>query len=677
MSVYYGKTKTELIAEVMELRQRLAEMESSGPPPGTDNIPALADSELLRSLMTNSDDYFMLLDSDLRIVFINNTAPGLTQENVIGTPIHIYAPEKDQLRVKKLLVEALGNGTPARYETEYVEVDGETTIFESIATPLSQISDGICMTVMSRDITKSKHVELELRKQRSFLERAQEIGSIGTWELDIGKNELLWTDENYRIFGVPLGVGMTYELFLDCVHPDDRDYVDTEWTAAVHGKPYDIEHRLIVNDKVKWVREKADLVFDEAGACLSATGVTQDISAHKSAEAERLTLESQIQHSQKLESLGVLAGGIAHDFNNLLMAMLGNADLALLDLPPQSPVQSSLLAIQSAGRRASELTNQMLAYSGRGKFETHSVDLSTLVGEISELMGSSIGKKTRLVSQLESGLTSIIADSAQLQQVIMNLITNASEAIGDDRSGTITISTSTQRCDQGFLDTSSGDIKAKDGTFACIRVEDNGCGMDDDTKLKMFDPFYTTKFTGRGLGLSATLGIVRGHGGAIIVDSQPGKGTVVQVLIPTVEGSSPESNPGDALPDHDRCRGSGMVLVVDDEEAVRRVAVRMVEQLGFEVLQAEDGQEAVEVFHRNAESISCVLLDLTMPRMDGLEAYLAISNIREDVPVILSSGYTETEILDRFQAAAVAGFIQKPYELDKLSATIQSVLSKA
>jgi signal transduction histidine kinase/CheY-like chemotaxis protein len=415
-------------------------------------------------------------------------------------------------------------------------------------------------------------------------------------------------------------------------------------------------------------------VIDERGHLTKVIVSFVNITDRKRAEEERLSLERQVQHSQKLESLGVLAGGIAHDFNNLLMAMLGNADLALEDISPLSPVRPSIEAIQIAGRRAADLTNQMLAYSGRGAFEIRQLDLSELVDEMIHLLESSTTKKAVLTTRLESDLPGTRGDPAQMQQVILNLIVNASEAIGDDEPGVVTVSTGVHVCSREYLATSYLDEEQAPGEYVYIEVADTGCGMNEEARAKLFDPFFSTKFTGRGLGLAAVLGIVRGHNGAIMVDTEPGKGTTFRVLFPAVAEEAKAPTPTGDLTKPDEWRGTGTVLVVDDEDLVRSLAVRMVKRLGFEVLQATDGQDAVEVFRKHADTITCVLLDLTMPRMDGSEACLEIQRIREDVPVILSSGYEESELSERFDGYGVAAFIQKPYQPSKLRGVLQSVL---
>jgi len=400
-----------------------------------------------------------------------------------------------------------------------------------------------------------------------------------------------------------------------------------------------------------------------------------NITERKRAERERSELEAQVRHAQKLESLGILAGGIAHDFNNILLAILGNADLALHDLSHVSPVRPCVEEIEKAARRAADLTRQMLAYSGKGRFEIKVLDLNEIVEEMVSLFESSMSKKGSLRTDLELGLRAIKADVAQVQQVVMNLITNASEAIGEKESGLVTLATRMLHCSQEYLSQSRLLETAPEGDYICLEVSDTGSGMDKEAKERLFDPFFTTKFSGRGLGMSAVLGIVRGHSGAIMVESEAGKGTTIRVLFPALD--QPAEAAFEEATSHaaSMWHGEGTILLVDDEEAVRNFGTRMLERMGFEVITASDGQEAVELFPKHAEDIVCVLLDLSMPRMDGEQTFYELRRQKGDLPIILSSGYSEHDLEERFLGEGVAAFIQKPYQTRALAQTLRRVLS--
>ena len=389
------------------------------------------------------------------------------------------------------------------------------------------------------------------------------------------------------------------------------------------------------------------------------------------AEEERKKLEQKMQHAQKLESLGILAGGIAHDFNNLLAGILGNANLASVDLPPDSPVLEHIRQIELASKRAADLTKQLLAYSGRGKFIIEMLNLSKQVKEIAELLKVSISKKIRLIYDLQEPLPLIEADAAQIQQVIMNLLTNASEAIGD-QPGEIRLSTYVCEVDEDLIQDAILNENLTPGKYVCLEVRDDGVGIPKDQLRQIFDPFYTTKFTGRGLGLAAVLGIVRGHKGAIHVISAEGKGTAFQVLFPIAD-QQPVSET-DRPREENRWQGSGQVLVVDDEEMVRKISRKLLNRLGFDVIMAEDGREGIEVFKRHQENIRAVLLDLTMPEMSGLEVFRELKKIAPEIPVLLTSGYNEDETIQKFSGDRYAAFIQKPFTLTEIQEALFQLL---
>ncbi len=400
-------------------------------------------------------------------------------------------------------------------------------------------------------------------------------------------------------------------------------------------------------------------------------GVDRDVTARIRLERHERELEAQMQHAQKLESLGVLAGGIAHDFNNLLMTILGNAELSLMEVSKVSPARDTIKEIITATGRAAELCRQMLAYSGKGKFVVETINLNEVIEEMGHLLEISISKGAVVKRNFESELPLISADVTQLRQVIMNLITNASDAIGE-QDGVISMSTGSIRCDKEYLNANYYDEDLEEGDYVFLEVSDTGCGMDAKVKEKVFDPFFTTKFTGRGLGMAAVLGIVRGHKGAIRLYSEVGQGTTFKLLFPVACGQLPDrmSTPKKA----EKWHGKGTVLLVDDEEGVRKVAKKMLERFGMTVILAENGVEALEICRDNQNNIDCVLLDLTMPKMGGEETFRELRKIRSDIPVVIASGYTEQDVASRFSGKELAGFIQKPYRLESLLNAIRGVL---
>ena len=405
--------------------------------------------------------------------------------------------------------------------------------------------------------------------------------------------------------------------------------------------------------------------YDAQGELISIDGTARDIT-------ERKKMQRQIEHTQKLESLGVLAGGIAHDFNNLLTSILGNADLAAMNLSPVSPARQNLEEIEKASRRAADLCRQMLAYSGKGAFVIRSINLNELVREMAHLLEASLSKKAILRYELADDLPPIEADPTQIHQITMNLITNASESLGED-TGLIGIATGTMDCNEEYLQDASLGEELPEGRYVYFQVSDTGCGMDAETLAKVFDPFFTTKFTGRGLGLAAVIGITRAQKGAIKINSAPGKGTTFRILFPSCEKPAEESKSDTEMAQD--WRGSGTVLLVDDEAMVRQVAASMLKNIGFDVLEAADGHEAVEIFRAQKDEIILVLLDMSMPRMGGEEAFNEIKGIKSDARVVLSSGYTEQEALNGFEGKGLAGFVQKPYKYENLLEKIRNALN--
>lgn len=421
------------------------------------------------------------------------------------------------------------------------------------------------------------------------------------------------------------------------------------------------------------------LIVDGESCILSTV---KDITDLKRAAEERLRLEREVQHAQKLESLGVLAGGIAHDFNNILTSILGNADLGLMKISPIAAARNNLEEIKKGALRAAGLANQMLAYSGKGRFELKSIDLSELVREMAQLSEVSISKKARLTYDLADDLPLVEADVNQIQQIVMNLITNASESLGQE-NGVIRLSTASMFCDRRYLDAITEDLQSiyeeplPEGVYVSLEVSDTGCGMDLETQRKVFDPFFTTKFSGRGLGMAAVRGIVCGHKGGVKIYSEIGKGTTFKVLFPATEDSVMSLAQKGYNDDMPRAWGEELVLVADDEATIRDLAKEMLEEMGLRVLTASDGNQAVEVFKENADGISCVLLDLTMPGLDGAQAFHEMQRIKPDVKVILSSGYNEQDIVHQFLGKGLAGFIQKPYTMAKLMEKLNEFFARS
>lgn len=431
----------------------------------------------------------------------------------------------------------------------------------------------------------------------------------------------------------------------------------------------------------KWFGSTIAPVLDEHGEMEAILVVSIDITDRLRAEEHRVELERQMQHAQKLESLGVLSGGIAHDFNNLLMSVLGNADLARKALPMDNTAHANLREIEKATRRGADLAGQMLAYSGRGKFVIEPIHLGPFIREMLHLLEVTHSKKTALRMEVPEDLPTFDGDATQVRQVLMNLVTNAAEAVGDG-GGTIHVSAGCRDCDRPYLDDVEGVMHAgaegpiPEGRYVYFEVRDDGCGMDEATRARIFEPFYTTKFTGRGLGMSAVLGIVRGHYGTIRIHSVPGEGSSFRVLFPANDVQEPAPSKGSEPRGREATSwsGGGTVLIADDEDSVCAVGQEMLRHLGFEVITAANGREAVELYRAHGERIDCVLLDLTMPELDGEQAVHELQRLDPGARIILTSGYNLQDISERFAGMGLAGFLQKPFDLAMLREEVASAL---
>ena len=391
---------------------------------------------------------------------------------------------------------------------------------------------------------------------------------------------------------------------------------------------------------------------------------------------EQHDIEQRVQQTQKLESLGVLAGGIAHDFNNMLVAILGNAAVALEAYAVPEGLEEELRDIESSARRASELCNQLLRYSGASPVRKESIDMGALLAETLGLLRTAASKNIILRTSLPSALPPVDGDPSQIQQVLMNLVTNASDAIGSE-PGEIRVQIGTRHCTREDLlrDNLSQALEFAEGEYVFVEVEDTGCGMDEQTRVRIFDPFFSTKFAGRGLGLASVLGIVNSHEGALTLATTPGSGTTFTLLLPVSPASAPD--PDCPPPRRSSWTSDATVLLVDDDPVVRRTVTRMLASFGLQVLVAEDGADAVAAFERERDTVDCVLLDLTMPGMDGKTALSRMQELKPGTPILVASGFHEASAESLLGSAGVVGFLQKPFGLEALMDGLKLALEPA
>jgi PAS domain S-box-containing protein len=605
---------------------------------------------------------------------------GKTKEEIIGKNVFDLFPRELAEVYHGKDLEILQDPGTRIYESQLKNAQGvvRDVIFHkaSITDMNGQVS-GLIGAIL--DITERKQITRSLAENETRLRTLVNTIPDLVWLKDADGVYLSCNPMFERLYGAREA---------DIVGKTDYDFVDRELAdffrehdriAVETGKPCSNEEWVTFADdghKALLNTIKSPM-FDAEGGLIGVLGIAHDITEIKNAETERLELERQLLHSQKLESLGVLSGGIAHDFNNLLLAILGNLDLALLNLPDDAAVRRNIDQAVIASKHAAKLTGMMLAYSGKGNFIIKELNLTELVKENANMLSAAIPKSVNLDLQLDHSLPPVMADAGQVQQVVMNLITNAAEAICKD-NGTITLSTGVQKFDQATLNSSRVEEKLAAGRYVWMEVSDNGCGMDEDTLQKLFDPFFTTKFTGRGLGMSAVLGIIRAHKGAFLVKSKPGAGTTMLVVLPIASHAQAEeaiSKAATNVSPADSCQFSGVVMIVDDEELVRRVSVNMMGALGFQTLVASDGEEALSMFREHGEMIGLVLLDQSMPGMDGVSVFRELRKIKQDIKVLLASGYSEEEVSERFTGLGLSGFIHKPFNLHNLSSEVQRVLA--
>ena len=522
------------------------------------------------------------------------------------------------------------------------------------------------------DLRKQRTTEAEIRNALRRLEQAQSIGKIGDFRWRPSTRTLEGSNECMRILGLPSGDlqspwTIPRAVTIDLERHDLLDalrHLENNHTTIQHG--FD----LTVGDETRRI-QVSGITESESDGSRCVVGTIQDISDRHAAEQQQREIEAKFQETQRLESLGMLAGGVAHDFNNLLVGITGNADLALLEPDLPNAVKERIEDVVRASRRAADLTRQLLAYSGKGRFVVEPTDINGVVREISQLLEVTTSKNSVLRYQLDDEIPAIECDVTQIRQVIMNLIVNASEAIVD-RQGVVTISTGVQECTAEYLKSTHLDQEIPAGRYVYFEVTDTGVGMDAETIERIFEPFFSTKFAGRGLGLSAVLGIIKGHGGTLKVYSEIGRGTNMKMLLPAVESKPIERQTSKPVMPW---VGEGTVLVIDDEFTVRDLAQRILEPRGFSVLAAKDGEEGLAIFRAMQSDIRLVILDLTMPRMNGEECFWELRQIRPDVKVILISGYNKQEATSSFVGRGLSDFVAKPFVAADLLAAVSNALA--
>jgi PAS domain S-box-containing protein len=529
------------------------------------------------------------------------------------------------------------------------------------------------ITGAATDITARKRIEEALGRSQALLEQSQRAAEIGGWEYDAATEQFYWTFQAFRIHDLDPDAGSpTLKQFFSFYNTVPQSILRNAFqTALTVGESFDVELELLTaNQRPIWVRT-IGRAEKNTTQVIRVYGSFQNITDRKKADEERQKLQTKMQEAQKLESLGVLAGGIAHDFNNLLTVIMGNASIAK-EAPGDAPM--ALQQIETATQRAADLCRQMLAYAGKARIAMDCIDLNNLVADTTHLLRLSISKTATLEFALHPEPLAIEADASQIRQVIMNLVINASDALGSE-NGTIRVSTDTKQVTSETLQEARLGQELPPGDYVSVEVTDNGCGMSAETIKRIFDPFFTTKFSGRGLGLAAVLGIVRAHRGAFFVESTLGHGATFRMLLPPT--SKPlKASKFNSQPKLPTTAKTGTILVVDDEPGVRKLASNILEPQGYTVALASDGYEALALTLAHGARITAVLLDLTMPGLDGPSTLRELRQMKIDIPVLIMSGYSEVDVRSRFPDDSRLSFIPKPFNAEQLSDRLEELLAQ-
>jgi len=627
---------------------------------------ALRETQLrYRAAVEQSNDGIAIADLEGQYIMVNQAfckMTGYTEEELLRMHVSDLVPKRTAITLFNQVV----NKEDLNYrETELLRKDG-TTFVALITGSSIEVGNTRYVQGIVRDITDRKQAEQAITDALEYSKTIFEASPIGIITFKESGEVISANNAAATILGGTIEQLLT-QNFRTLESMNQSGLRAAAIAALSLGHEQNVEvHHISTFGKDLWL--SARFVPFSHQAQIQLLLLISDIT-------ERKQVEEALRHAQKLESIGTLAGGIAHDFNNLLNAMLGQSTLAMGKLPSASPARYHLEKSIQAADRAADLTRQLLAYSGRGKFVTETIDLNRIVEENAQLLRVSVPKTVQLRSELDSANPKIHGDGGQIQQVIMNLIINASEAMGSN-PGCITVRTDHKELSEN--DTSYSRYTNEPlpgGKYALLRVEDSGGGMSSETMARIFDPFFSTKFTGRGLGLAAVLGIIRGHKGGVRIESEVGKGTTFEILFPLLDdAAAPEK---EEIKERERFSGSGKkVLLIDDEEPVVELLADVFTDAKFDVLQTMNPVEGIELYRAHRQEISIVILDYSMPDMDGKAAFEELAKINQDVKVLLCSGYTEEEMQSGFGKIRPAGFIKKPYRPSTLLAQVAKILSE-
>ncbi len=623
---------------------------------------------LLRLLAENTDTVILAYDMDRRLLYVNPAVErqtGYSLEEMHHRRFVDWVHPEDNARMVALWEKLYQGEGYSGVEFRIITKSGAVKWFLSSWGPLLD-EHGKLIGVQGREIgiTDRKEAEQRLRMSEMRLAKAQAIAHLGIWEQDLITDELYWSEETHRIFGIPLSEPVTVELFFKCVAPEDLAPLQKAMRKALDDRSvYAIDHRILRPDGTeRYVHEQAEIVYDADGKSRRLIGTVQDITQSR-------RLQEQLRQAQKMEAVGQLAGGVAHDFNNLLTAVIGHSELLLHKLDQKHPLRPEIEEIKKAGERAALLTRQLLAFSRKQVLQPVVLDLNSLVESMSKMLRRLIREDIHLVTVPYAGLWSVKADPGQMQQVILNLVLNARDAM--PRGGMLTIGLANVELDETHQ---HHQVAMKPGRYVVLAVSDSGEGMDAATQARIFEPFFTTKAQGKGtgLGLSTVYGIIKQSGGYIWVDSEPRKGATFEIYLPRAEeAAAPENQTADA-PQYGP--GFKTILLVEDDTSVRSPIRRMLERAGYRVLEAGEAQEAVKVAIQHNAALDLMLTDVVMPRMSGRQLAERMAVLYPGMKVLYMSGYADDALVREAAAEQGRDFIEKPFTSLTLVRKVREVL---
>jgi len=625
--------------------------------------------ERYKNFVENVFDICWESDLEGNFTFINSVVLrrlGFSKEDLQKTNYNQYTTPEEADRISQMFYDMYSTGNPLKtIDHEIILSDGQIRYVE-LSASLKRDAAGHPVGVrgISRDITEKRKMEAQQESYRAFIENIQD----GCWEIDLNGYCTFCNQATLEQFGYSAEEQKKITS-RDYTTPEERKRIRKIYREMFHtGKPIKVHDQEIIrkDGSRRFLEVSASVIRDPSGVIIGARGINRDVTDYKRMKVEQEKLMAQINQSQKMEALGTLSGGIAHDFNNLLMGIQGYASLMLCNTDPSHPHHDKLKAIESQVESGSNLTKQLLGYARSGRYEVNPTDLNDLIKKITNLFGRT-KKEIRLFESYAESLWLVEADAGQLEQVFLNLFVNAWQAMPG--GGSLYVETQNVTLDESYIKP----YHVTPGRYVKVTVTDTGVGMDQATQQRIFEPFFTTKTMGRGtgLGLASVYGIIKGHKGLINVYSEKGHGTSFTIHLPVSQKKPVSKEPVVS----EIKGGHETILLVDDENVITEVTGEMLAGLGYQIIIANSGEKALEIYREKHGRVDLVIMDMIMPTMGGGETFREMKAINPDVKVILSSGYTLNSEAKHIMNQGALAFLQKPYKLDELSGKIRTVLA--